>query len=67
MANTQMITPAICPTPSLSSKPAHNKPMMVRGSNEKSDSKYTQTVLNEVPDVGPDIEVDRGPMTKEYK
>lgn len=66
MANSQLISPAICPVSSPSNKPAHGKYMSVRGSSERSDCKYTESVINDVPNVGPDVEIDCGPYSEDY-
>jgi len=69
MAGSQLVTPTICPTSSPSSSPARNETHSVRGASESRDrgSNLVETLYSSVPDVGPDIEIDRGPMTKEYK
>lgn len=68
MANTQMNTPAICPVSSPSNKPALGENvngLSIRGlSLPKRDagSNPAEVVINSVPDVGPHVEMDHGPM-----
>lgn len=58
----QMNSPAICPVSSLSNRPAHAKPMKVQGSSNQSDCSYAQIFMADVPDTGPHVEIDHGPM-----
>ncbi len=69
MANTQLISPAICPVSSPSNKPARSSVSNGMKDYPKRDagSNPAEVTINSVPDVGPEVEIDRGPMTKEYK
>lgn len=73
MANTQMISPAICPVSSPSNKPArssNSNGLTIKGLDlpkRDAGSNPAEVVCNSVPDVGPEVEIDRGSMTKEYK
>lgn len=68
MANSQMISPAACPVSSPSNKPARaDQSNGLSGYQKRDSSMYTEITICSVPSVGPDVEIDRGPMTKEYK
>jgi hypothetical protein len=68
MANSQMISPAMCPVSSPSNKPARGEQTNgLSGYPKRDSSANSEVTICNVPDVGPDVEIDRGFLTKEYK
>lgn len=68
MAKSQLITPAICPVSSPSNKPARGEQVNgLSGFPKRDTSSNAEVAICSVPDTGPDVSIDRGSMTKEYK
>ncbi len=62
----QMISPATCPVSSPSNRPARAEVSNgLAGYPKRDSSTITQITICSVPDFGPEVEIDRGSMTKD--